>query len=147
MVRTFIALSLVLALAGCMPKGGQEYNQGVEEMQKKNFETARGHFEKAVAENPDFAEAWYNLGSVKERIARKAAADKKDEEAVKAFKSAFEDIKKAKSLMDGGKFVAYKESGEQTRLKDQLAKELEVRESILKLDDATIAEWIRNLRD
>lgn len=125
MHRSILAIGIVALLAGCT-KGVSEYNEGVKALQAKNYEEAKTKFEKAIAANPDIAEAWYNLGASKVYLAKKAADADKKEEALKLFRSGIEDKKKALQLMKQGKFVAYSEKGEQDRLikecEDALAK-------------------------
>lgn len=118
MTRTILALGLVAALSGCI-KGAADYNEGVKQFQAKNYDSAKPLFEKAIAANPDFTEAWYNLGLTKLNLAFKAAGEEKKEDAIKLFKAGAEDLKKSLSLMTQGKFVAYSEQAEKDRLKKQ----------------------------
>lgn len=134
---------LLLALAGCAP-GVSDYNAGCRAMDAKNYDEARRLFEKSVAANAEFAEAWYRLCAAKEQQARKAAADRKDDEAVKTFQSSVEDLRKAKALMDQGKFVGT-DPAERGPVVQRVAKELQDREDALKRPDAEIADWIRSL--
>jgi tetratricopeptide (TPR) repeat protein len=117
-MRALLALPL-LALVSCKP-GMLDYNRGVEKLNAKEYAAARPHFEKAVGANPDFSEAWASLGMSKVWLAKKAAEEKRDDEAVALWRNAAEDLRKAKSLMDQGRFVAVREANEQARMKEKV---------------------------
>lgn len=140
------ALAVVALFAvGCMPKGGEDYNKGIEAFKAKDYEKAKGLFEKAVQANPEFAEAWHMLAAAKIRHAKKLAEDGKNAEAFDALKSGHKDGEKAKGLMDQGKWLVYKEPGEQNRVKQraeeslaQIAKAVE--------SEATAIGWLRTVQ-
>jgi tetratricopeptide (TPR) repeat protein len=53
------------ALAVVIPEAAeQEFKLGSKEMDKKNWQEAKGHFQKAIAAFPKYAEAFNNLGQV-----------------------------------------------------------------------------------
>ena len=64
----FLQIALIFAIlviSGCAqdPPGYPEYNVGVGLFQAGDYEGAIEHFQKAVEENPSFAEAYMNLGT------------------------------------------------------------------------------------
>jgi tetratricopeptide (TPR) repeat protein len=70
------------ALAVVIPEAArQEFNLGSKEMDKKRWEEAKDHFQKAIASFPKYAEAFNNLGQVEIQL-------KDGKNAVEAFRSA-----------------------------------------------------------
>jgi tetratricopeptide (TPR) repeat protein len=61
--------SLALGGPGCQRKGAKAFNQGQAHLAKKRYAAAIESFEKAVRENPDFGEAFYNLGAARFQLA------------------------------------------------------------------------------
>jgi Tfp pilus assembly protein PilF len=61
----------------------QEFNLGSMEMDKKHWEEAKDHFQKAIAAFPKYAEAFNNLGQVEIQL-------KDGKNAVEAFRSALQ---------------------------------------------------------
>ncbi len=72
------------ALAPIVPDAAQqEFNLGSKEMDKKHWEEAKVHFQKAIAAFPKYAEAFNNLGQVEIQL-------KDGKNAVEAFRSALQ---------------------------------------------------------
>jgi len=70
------------AIAPIVPEAArQEFNLGSKEMDKKHWEEAKDHFQKAIAAFPKYAEAFNNLGQVEIQL-------KDGKNAVEAFRSA-----------------------------------------------------------
>jgi tetratricopeptide (TPR) repeat protein len=70
------------ALAAVIPEAAQrEFKLGSKEMDKKNWEEAKVHFQKAITAFPKYAEAFNNLGQVEIQL-------KDGKNAVEAFRSA-----------------------------------------------------------
>jgi tetratricopeptide (TPR) repeat protein len=70
------------ALAPIAPEAAQqEFKLGSKEMDKKHWEEAKDHFQKAIAAFPKYAEAFNNLGQVEIQL-------KDGKNAVEAFRSA-----------------------------------------------------------
>jgi len=70
------------ALTVVIPEAAQkEFKLGSKEMDKKNWEGAKDHFQKAIAAFPKYAEAFNNLGQVEIQL-------KDNKAAVEAFRSA-----------------------------------------------------------
>ena len=70
------------AIARIVPEAAQqEFNLGSKEMDKKHWEEAKVHFQKAIAAFPKYAEAFSNLGQVEIQL-------KDGKNAVEAFRSA-----------------------------------------------------------
>ena len=71
-----------LALTPIVPEAAsQEFKLGSKEMDKKHWEEAKDHFQKAIAAFPKYAEAFNNLGQVEIQL-------KDGKNAVEAFRSA-----------------------------------------------------------
>ena len=71
-----------LALTPIVPEAAsQEFKLGSKEMDKKDWEEAKDHFQKAIAAFPKYAEAFNNLGQVEIQL-------KDGKNAVEAFRSA-----------------------------------------------------------
>jgi len=71
-----------LALGPIVPEAAQqEFKLGSKEMDKKHWEEAKDHFQKAIAAFPKYAEAFNNLGQVEIQL-------KDGKNAVEAFRSA-----------------------------------------------------------
>jgi Tfp pilus assembly protein PilF len=69
-------------LAPIIPEAAQqEFNLGSKEMDKKHWEEAKDHFQKAIAAFPKYAEAFDNLGQAEIQL-------KDGKKAVEAFRSA-----------------------------------------------------------
>jgi len=72
------------AIAPIVPEAArQEFNLGSKEMDKKHWEEAKDHFQKAIAAFPKYAEAFNNLGQVEIQL-------KDGKNAVEAFRSALQ---------------------------------------------------------
>ncbi len=70
------------AFTAVIPEAAQkEFKLGSKEMDKKNWEGAKDHFQKAIAAFPKYAEAFNNLGQVEIQL-------KDNKAAVEAFRSA-----------------------------------------------------------
>ena len=72
------------AIAPIIPEAArQEFNLGSKEMEKKHWEEAKDHFQKAIAAFPKYAEAFNSLGQVEIQL-------KDGKNAVEAFRSALQ---------------------------------------------------------
>ena len=72
------------AIAPIIPDAArQEFELGSKEMDKKHWEEAKGHFQKAITAFPKYAEAFNNLGQVEIQL-------KDGKNAVDAFRSALQ---------------------------------------------------------
>ncbi len=119
MIWKTMPVLVLFALAGCGPKGAGSYNKGVEATKEKKYSEAKAFFEEAVQKNPDFAEAWYNLGFVEIHLSKEKLDKGKRKEALALFRKGIDHKDRAKGLMEKGKFLVYKEPGEQKRLLEQ----------------------------
>ncbi len=81
-VRSTQTAGARLALGPIVPEAAQqEFKLGSKEMDKKRWEEAKDHFQKAIAAFPKYAEAFNNLGQVEIQL-------KDGKNAVEAFRSA-----------------------------------------------------------
>jgi tetratricopeptide (TPR) repeat protein len=60
---------LLPSLAACPPKGAEAYNEAQQALKKGKLEQAIAGFGRAVRDNPDFGEAYYNRGAARYRLA------------------------------------------------------------------------------
>jgi len=132
-------LWIPLALLGGCVRGASEYNRAVEAFQRKEYSKAREGFEKAVAANSDFAEAWYNLGATKVHLAKLALRDAKRSEALGFYREAVGHLRRAKELMDQGSFTVYSEPTERDRLRKEAESRLQEHGAIVGDDEAVLA--------
>ena len=100
-----LAPLLLLALAGCDRFLDAEglCKQGDSYLLRKRYDWAIEVFEMALKKEPELPEAWYGLGVAKERKARRLAAKKEDDAALKLYYESVEDKRKARELMSDGK--------------------------------------------
>lgn len=61
-MKYLFLLFAVSFLAGCGTKGEESYNAGVKLFQEMKYRESIPDFQKAVQENPDFGEAYMNMG-------------------------------------------------------------------------------------
>lgn len=65
-----VVLAVVVgALSGCSTKGGKTFNEGQQHLKKGRYEQAIKAFKRTVTENPEFGEAYYNLGAAQFQLA------------------------------------------------------------------------------
>ncbi len=86
MTRTLPIMICAIALAACATKGARSYNEAQKALAQKKYEQAIAGFAKAVKENPDFGEAYYNLGAARYHLAVKrlnALVDQKGSAALR----------------------------------------------------------------
>ena len=87
MTRSLPMLLCALTLAACATKGARSYNEAQQALAQKKYEQAIAGFAKAVQENPDFGEAYYNLGAARYHLAAKrlnALVERKGSAALKS---------------------------------------------------------------
>jgi len=68
---------------------------------------AREHFLEAVAAEPGFTEAWYNLGATTTRLSIAAAGAGKNQEALAFFREGLDQKRRASALIDEGRWFLY----------------------------------------
>jgi tetratricopeptide (TPR) repeat protein len=88
-ILKYLSIFLIFFVSGCVkdPPGFAEYNVGVGLFQAGDYEGAIAHFQKAVAENPSFAEAYMNLGTGLYRMEQYTEAMAAYEKADSLFRS------------------------------------------------------------
>lgn len=119
-MRKFLPVLLVVA---CKP-GLTDYAKGNDRLKARDYAGARAHFDKAVAANPDFSEAWMCLGMSKVWLARLEAEANRDDAALALWREGRENLRKAKDLMERGTFAHLSEEGERQRTKDRVVQKL-----------------------
>lgn len=86
--------------------GHEAYNLAKQAVYVNDLESAIGHLDRAIAENPDFAEAWYQRGAAKSNRALEML--NYDEAAARdLFRDAVADKRQAGSLFDSNSFFVW----------------------------------------
>ena len=134
---------LLAALASCDAgvKGASDYNAGLDAFKLRDHGRARERFEQAVAANPDFSEAHLYLSTARTRLSRQAALAGRTTEAAALWRQSVADRRRAKELMDAGKFFV-SQGAEQESAKREVERSLASVDRLLKLSptDEQIAE-------
>lgn len=107
-----------------------------------NLDEARNLLKQAVEVEPDFTEAWYNLGATTSRLSMAAAVDARDQEAIALFREAVEEKRRAQALIDDGKWFVYKTREEQDQVIFDLRHALEDADAVL-ADEASLLAAMR----
>lgn len=110
--------------------GKKQYDEAIQAVWSNRYEDAKNLLEQTVAQNAEFTEAWYNLGATYGVLAVIAAHAGEDSRAISLFRQAVEAKKKAKALMDQGKFVFYN-ADQQATVKHDVEKALEDADEVL----------------
>jgi Tfp pilus assembly protein PilF len=74
-----------------------------------NLDQARATLERAVAAEPDFTEAWYNLGATYSNLSVQDAGRGADGTALSLFRQAVTAKERARTLMNEDKWFLYRE--------------------------------------
>lgn len=102
--------------------GAREYYEAAKPaVASGDYENARVNFEKAIAADTTFTEAWYNLGATLAMLSISAMRQGDEAGAVDLFRQAVEAKKKARELTSQGRWYVYKLKTEQ----DQVVFDLE----------------------
>jgi hypothetical protein len=83
--------------AGLSAEAFQAYETAKQSVEANDLAAARGHFQEAVAAQPDFTEGWYNLGATTTRLAAAAAGAGQDPEALALFREGVNEKRQAES--------------------------------------------------
>jgi tetratricopeptide (TPR) repeat protein len=102
-----------------------------------NYAASVASFERAIEQNRDFAEAWYQLGASRSRVALQQV--RYDEySAVRTFREAVDAKRTAKQLMSMGKYLVWDEAQREQAWSD-LNKALEDVDAVLADEPSLIA--------
>lgn len=124
-----------LLLAGCGAGAEGEHEKGTAARKAGKYEEAKKHFEKATELNPELTEAWYDLGACNSRLAIQAAGEHRDAEALALLRKSVEDKKKARVLMNAGKFFVWKDARQQAQARSDVENALHDIETMINDDD------------
>ncbi len=142
------AILLLAALVSCDAgvKGARDYNAGIDAFKLRDYARARERFEQAIALNPDFSEAVLYLSTTRTRLAREAALAGHKKEAAALWRQSVADRRRAKELMDEGKFFV-SVGAEQESAKQEVARSLASVARFLEFSptDEQIAEAARSV--
>jgi Tfp pilus assembly protein PilF len=105
-----------------LKKGAQEaYEAAKPAVASGDYEIARISFEKAIAADTTFTEAWYNLGATLAMLSISAMRQGDETGAVDLFRQAVAAKKRARELISRGRWYVYQTKTEQ----DQVVSDLE----------------------
>ena len=142
------ALILLLEACGGGVKGASDYNAGIDEFKGRDYARACERFEKAVAANPEFSEACVYLSTSQVRLAREAALAGRKKEAAALWRQSVASRRRAKTLMDEGKFCVSEGEAQERARRDvtRVVASIERFEQFSPTDEV-IAEACRNTPD
>jgi len=118
------------------------YGTAIQAVRAANLDEARNLLKQAVELQPDFTEAWYNLGATTSRLAMAAAVDSRDLEALALFREAVLEKRRAQALVDDGKWFVYKTREEQDQVISDLRHALEDADAVM-ADEASLLAAMR----
>jgi tetratricopeptide (TPR) repeat protein len=109
--------------------GMAEYNEGKNYVMAGNYQASIFAFERAIELNRDFAEAWYQLGASRSRVAiQQVRYD--EQSAVRLFREGVDAKRTAQQLMSMGKYLVWDERQREQAWSD-LSKALEDVDAVL----------------
>jgi hypothetical protein len=118
------------------------YQSAIQAVRASSLDEARNLLKMAVELQPDFTEAWYNLGATTSRLAMAAAAESRDQEALALFREAVQEKRRAQALIDEGKWFVYKTREEQDQVISDLRHALEDADAVM-ADEASLLAAMR----
>ena len=121
---------------GLNPAALQAYEQARDEVMNQHFERSISYFQKAVIAQPDFTEAWYNMGASFAHIAIAKARAGSEQEEIEVFKQAVKAKKRARQLIAANVWYVYRTAAEQNQVKYDLENGLEDADDILADEEA-----------
>ena len=127
---------------------------GLDDRARAAYETAKGDFargdlemmqqslEQAVQHQPDFTEGWYNLGACRGNRALEAIRAGNEAGALALFRSAVDAKRKARELMEQGKWFVYLTEQEQVQVREDVDAALEDADEVME-DEASLLAAMR----
>jgi tetratricopeptide (TPR) repeat protein len=113
------------------------YNEAKDYILSENYQASIVALERAVEQDPDFAEAWYQLGASRTHMAiRQVRYD--EQTAVRLFREGVDAKRTAKQLMSLGKYFVWDEP-QRTQAWSDLSKALEDVDAVLADEPSLIA--------
>jgi len=129
-------------------------SDGLDERARDAYERAKGDYargdlaamqgslELAVRYQPDFTEAWYNLGACRSNRALEAIRVENEKGALALFRSAVDAKRKARELMEQGKWYVYLTDEEQQQVRQDVEEALKDADDVLG-DEASLLAAMR----
>ena len=126
-------------------------SEGLDNRARAAYESAKGDYtrgdlaamqkslEQALKFQPDFTEAWYNLGACRGNRALEAIRAEDEGGALALFRSAVDAKRKAKELMDQGVWYVYLTSAEQEQTREDVEAALEDADAVLDDEESLLA--------
>jgi len=125
--------------AGLSAPAFQAYEAARQSVGAGDSAGARDHFLEAVGAQPDFTEAWYNLGATTTRLAVAAAGAGQDQQALVLFREGVGQKRRARSLIDEGKWFVYTTTEQQEQVISDLQHALEDADAVLADEPSLLA--------
>ncbi len=104
-----------------------------------NLVEGQARFKEAIAAQPDFTEAWDNLGATTSRRALEAAGAGRDAEALTLFRESVTQKRRSSDLIAEGKWFVYLKPEEQAGVVSDLQHALEDADAVLADEDSLLA--------
>lgn len=126
------------APVGLSPAALEAYEAAKRSVFAGDLDEARGHFTEATDAQPDFTEAWYNMGAATSRLSIAAAGAGEDQRALALFREAVSQKRRARALIDEGKWFVYTKVEEQEQVISDLQHALEEADAVMADDDSLL---------
>jgi len=123
-------------------RAGAAYERAKGDHSRGDLAAMQESLELAVRYQPDFTEAWYNLGACRGNRALEAIRAEDEAGALELFRSAVEAKRKAKALMDQEVWYVYLTKQEQQQVRDDVEAALEDADAVM-ADEASLLAAMR----
>ena len=127
---------------GMDERAGAAYERAKGDHSRGDLAAMQESLEQAVRYQPDFTEAWYNLGACRGNRALEAIRAEDEAGALELFRSAVEAKRKAKALMDQEVWYVYLTEQEQQQVRDDVEAALEDADAVM-ADEASLLAAMR----
>ena len=104
----------------------------------KDLVSGQAGFKEAVAAQPDFTEAWYNLGAMTAHLAIEAAGEGRDGDALSLFRESVTQKRRASDLIAEGKWFVYLKEDEQKGVVSDLRHALEDADAVVQDEESLL---------
>ncbi len=118
------------------------YQRAKEAFRRDDLAAMQAELEAAVSSQPDFTEAWYNLGACRGERALAAIRVGDEQQALALFRSAVDAKREAKALMDRELWWIYRPGPEQDQVRYDVEQALADAEEVL-ADEASLLGAMR----
>ncbi len=124
------------------PQARAAYERARTEHQQGKVAAMQSSLEEAVRYQPDFTEAWYNLGACRANRALQSIRADDEAAALEFFRTAVEAKRKAQGLMEQGVWFVYLTESEQGQVREDVDSALEDADEVME-DEAALLQAMR----